>query len=244
MNTSFKIYASLVIILALFAGLSVIYASPQLLPTEELPASKSALALINAAMMIFAYGGLGLLGLKLSKKLGFRDIWDKNVSNKQRFLVPAVIGGGIGAFFILADMTMSQFHSMGALPHPDFPLSVIASITAAIGEEVIFRLFFIPFWLWLLSWAIFKKRYLNQLFWIVSGISALAFAFGHIPSVMALLGLENINQIPPSMMAEIVVLNVVISIPAAYYFRKYGFLAAVGIHFWTDIIWHVIYGLL
>jgi len=24
---------------------------------------------------------------------------------------------------------------------------------------------------------------------------------------------------------------------------KYGFLAAVGIHFWTDVIWHVICGM-
>jgi hypothetical protein len=39
-------------------------------------------------------------------------------------------------------------------------------------------------------------------------------------------------------------LNWVISIFAAYYFRKYGFLAAVGIHFWTDIIWHVIWGII
>jgi hypothetical protein len=25
---------------------------------------------------------------------------------------------------------------------------------------------------------------------------------------------------------------------------KYGFLAAVGIHFWTDVIWHVIWGMI
>ncbi len=29
-----------------------------------------------------------------------------------------------------------------------------------------------------------------------------------------------------------------------YYFRKYGFLAAAGIHFWTDISWHVVYGMI
>ena len=27
------------------------------------------------------------------------------------------------------------------------------------------------------------------------------------------------------------------------YFRKYGFLAPVGIHFWADIVWHVLWGL-
>jgi len=29
-----------------------------------------------------------------------------------------------------------------------------------------------------------------------------------------------------------------------YYFRKFGFLAAVGIHFWADVIWHVIWGMI
>jgi len=45
-------------------------------------------------------------------------------------------------------------------------------------------------------------------------------------------------------MFEIFLLNGVLSLFAAHYFRQYGFLAAVGIHFWTDIIWHVIWGLI
>ncbi len=36
---------------------------------------------------------------------------------------------------------------------------------------------------------------------------------------------------------------VLISIFGAYYFKKYGFFAPVGIHFWTDIVWHVLWGL-
>jgi hypothetical protein len=43
-------------------------------------------------------------------------------------------------------------------------------------------------------------------------------------------------------MAEIILLNGVISFFAACYFRKYGFLAAAGIHFWADVVWHVIFG--
>ncbi|GAJ13005.1 unnamed protein product, partial [marine sediment metagenome] len=38
---------------------------------------------------------MGFLGLKLSSKLGFADIWDLRVSNKQRFLIPALVGGVI-----------------------------------------------------------------------------------------------------------------------------------------------------
>ncbi|GAG07802.1 unnamed protein product, partial [marine sediment metagenome] len=84
----------------------------------------------------------------------------------------------------------------------------------------------------------------NQVFWVVSIFSALAFALGHFPSVMILFGLNTIQEIPFTLISEIILLNGVISIFAAYYFRKYGFLAAVGIHFWTDIIWHVLWGMI
>ena len=64
----------------------------------------------------------------------------------------------------------------------------------------------------------------------------LAFAFGHIPSVMLLFGLKTIGEIPPALMSEIIFLNSAVSIFAAYFFRKFGFLDPVGIHFWTDIV--------
>jgi len=244
-DLSIKTYIALIIALAILAAINIFL--PQgsflpILPEEELPAPKPVLALVNAVIMLVLYGGLGFLGLKLSQKLGFADIWDSKVTNKQRLLIPAFIGLGIGVFFIFADAVLSQFHTLGPLPHPPFPASLVASAVAGIGEEIIFRLFFIPFWVWLISYVILKKRWQNQIFWIVAIFSALAFAFGHMPSVMLLFGLKKINQIPPALMSEIILLNGVLSLFAAYYFRKFGFLAAVGIHFWTDVIWHVIRG--
>ncbi len=59
---------------------------------------------------------------------------------------------------------------------------------------------------------------------------------------MLLFGLKTVSKIPLALMSEIIILNGVLSLFAAYYFRKYGFLAAVGIHFWTDMVWHVVWG--
>lgn len=241
---SLKIYIGLIITLAILAAVNVFLLQGAFYPTQELPASKPVLALANAAIMLILYGGLGFLGLKLSSKLGFVDIWDLEVSNKQRFLIPALVGGGIGIFFILADVIFSKFHTLGPIPHPPFPASLVASVTAGIGEEVIFRLFFISFWVWLISYVILKKRWQNQVFWVVSIFSALAFALGHFPSVMILFGFDTIQEIPFVLISEIIFLNGVVSLLAVYYFRKFGFLAAVGIHFWTDIIWHVIWGII
>lgn len=242
---SFKIYFGLVVALAFFAAINVFL--PQgdflpLLPEEEFAVSKQVLALVNAATMLILYGGLGFIGLKLSQKLGFLELWDYNISNRQRFLIPAVIGVGLGIFFIIVDVIFSQFHVLGPLPHPPFPTSLVASITAAIGEEIIFRLFLISFCVWLISHMLLKKRWQDQVFWIATIISALAFSFGHIPSVMLLFGMERIGEIPLPLLFEIFLLNGALSIFAAYYFRKFGFLAPVGIHFWADVVWHVIWG--
>lgn len=246
-SISIKIYIGLIITLAILAAINIFL--PQgsflpILPEQELPAPKPVLALVNAAIMLILYGGLGFLGLKLSQKLGFADIWDTKISKRQRFLIPALIGTGIGVFFIIADAILSQFHTLGAFPHPPFPTSLATSAVAGIGEELIFRLFFISFWVWLISYVILKKRWQNQIFWIVTIFSALAFAAGHIPSVMILLGLNTVNEIPLALMSEIILLNGVVSLFAAYYFRKYGFLADVGIHFWTDVVWHVVWGVI
>ena len=246
-SLSIKIYIGLIIALAILAAINIFL--PQgsflpILPEQELPASKPVLALVNAVIMLILYGGLGFLGLKLSQELGFADIWDSKVSNKQRFLIPALVGVAIGVFFIFADAILSQCHTLGPLPHPTFPTSLVASAVAGIGEELIFRLFFISFWVWLISYVILKKKLQTQIFWIVVIFSSLAFAAGHIPSVMILLGLNAVNEIPFPLMTEIILLNGVLSLFAAYYFRKFGFFAAVGIHFWTDVIWHVIWGVI
>lgn len=246
LTPSYLIYAVLIITLAILSAINIFMPQGSFLPAlseQELPASKPVLAAVNACIMLVVYGGLGFLGLKLSHKIGFADLWDSKVTNRQRFLIPAIIGTGIGIFFILADAALSSFHTLGPIPHPPFPTSLVATAVAGIGEELIFRLFFISFWVWLISYVILKNKFQNQIFWIISIFSAAAFAIGHIPSVMMLYGLSNIGEIPIALMVEIFLLNGAVSIFAAYYFRKYGFLAPVGIHFWTDIVWHVIRGL-
>jgi hypothetical protein len=245
LSPSLKIYILLVLVLALsnaFQAYFQVYQS--FMPPAELPAPPLVLALANAGIAIFLYGGLGFIGLKLAERLGFAGIWESDVTNRQRFVVPALIGAICGVFLIISDLIFSPFNGIGRFVHPPFPSSMLASLSAGIGEEIIFRLFFIPFWVWLISIIILRGRRQNQVFWIISKISALAFALGHLPSLMILYGFKSVGDISPVLIIEIILLNGIISMLAAYYMRKFGFLAAAGIHFWTDIVWHVVWGVL
>lgn len=242
LSKSKKIYFVLILILAICASVSIYLPYSGMLEMGELPASKPIMAAVSFLVVFILYGGFGLIGLKLSKKLGFPDLWDKNINNKQRLLLPLIGGVIIGFIFIVSDQIFSAAFGIGTIPHPDFPFSIIASISAGIGEELMFRLFFISFWVWLISKIILRGRWQNGIFWIIAVLSGLLFAAGHIPSVLVIYGFENVTQIPAALLAEIFILNTALSLPAAYYFRKYGILAAMGLHLWTDIFWHVIYG--
>ena len=78
----------------------------------------------------------------------------------------------------------------------------------------------------------------------VAGLFRLGCVYIRKPLTGMLFGLNNINEIPLALLGEIILLNGVLSLFAANYFRKFGFLAAVGIHFWADVIWHVIWGVI
>jgi hypothetical protein len=243
-STSTRIYIVLVLMLAVSNAIQVLLPSYQsLVPSASLPAPVYVIALLKAGIGIVLYGGLGYLGLVLTRCLGFTDIYESGVTNGQRFLVPGLIGAASGVFLIIGDIVFSNFNGIGRLQHPPFPSSIFASISAGIGEEIIFRLFFISFWVWFVSRVILRGRGQGPVFWVITGFSALAFALGHLPSVMLIYNFNSFNDVTPGLLAEIVLLNGAVSVFAAYYMRKYGFLAAVGIHFWTDIVWHVVWGL-
>ena len=246
LSISTKIFFSLVLVYAILGATYVFLPAINTLPvsTQSLPAPKIVVALVSFVAILVIYGGLGFVGLILSRKIGFADVWEKKVTNKERFITPAFVGLALGVFFIVIDRLVSPFTLFGGLPHPAFPASLVASVTAAVGEETMFRLFFISFWVWLISHVVLKQRGKNIVFWIIAIWSAVAFSAGHLPSVMIMKGLATPSQIPPLVLGEIFLLNSTLSIPAAYFFRKNGILAAMGIHFWADVIWHVVYGLI
>jgi membrane protease YdiL (CAAX protease family) len=244
LTPSLRIFLLVDIILAILTVVYVLLDQYPALPGQNLPAPLLVLAAVSAAGIFILYGALGLAGLILASRLGLPGIWDEKVTNRERFLVPAIAGVVIGILFIAADLVLRNFNTLGAIPHPPFPSSIIASATAGIGEEMIFRLFLIPFLAWLVSVKILKGRWQSQVFWGAAVVSALVFGLGHLPALMILFGLTSFQEIPAIFLAEVLLLNGVFSLAAAWFLKKSGFPAAVGVHFWTDVVWHVVFGAL
>lgn len=247
MNTKTRSTITFFILVVLLAAASALNTFlPQgkigtLMPESQIP--KWQMALAGAGINGVAYGLLGFLGLLLWRKLDLPEIWDKTVTNRQRFLIPAITGGALGIVLIIGDLIFSRFNGIGRMMHPPFPTSFVAALSAGIGEEMLFRLFFISFWTWLVGKIILRGRGLMIVYWVFSTFSACVFAASHLPSLMFILGVSSPAQFSPVLLFEILLLNGLISIVAAYYFKKYGYLAPVGVHFWTDIVWHMLWGL-
>ncbi len=241
-SATIGIFVGLVVCLAALTGIGIFLPQADIAATQTLQIPKPVFAAVVALGTLVMYGGLGYLGLVLSQKVGFAGLWPKEIPLSRRLLIPTLVGAILGVFFILADGLLSQWHPFGKLPHPPFPTSLVASATAGIGEELIFRLFFISFWVWLVSDILLKKRWKTPIFWIVAVMSAFAFASAHLPSLMFLFGMKSPGDVPPALMAELLLINGTLSIIAAYYMKTCGLIAAISVHFWADVIWHVVWG--
>lgn len=240
---SWSIYLGTIGVLALLAILMPFLPNHTALQVSPAPPAWQ-LALANLALVVVLYGSLGALGLILMQRLGWPGIWEARLSLNQRLYFPALTGLAVGLFFILVDRWIGRSLVLGFPLHPPFPTSLAAALSAGIGEELLFRLFMISFWVWLFSKVLLKNRAQSVIFWLVSLFSALLFAAAHLPSILFLAGADSPAALSPLLLFEIFLLNGVLSLGAAYWLRRSGFLAAVGVHLGTDLVWHVIWGLL
>lgn len=117
------IFAGLLLALAFLSALSLFLPQGTFLPLpeEELVFPLPVLALINGVGIIIIYGGLGWLGLNLARKLGFPELYDEKVTNKERFFYPGLAGVAIGAFLSLLIWRRPGFTLWGGSRTRRFP---------------------------------------------------------------------------------------------------------------------------
>jgi hypothetical protein len=202
------------------------------------------LGLINGGIVLVAYGALGAVGIWLGHKAGLPGVYRPGAGWRNWIWRPLVYGLVVGILMVLGDSVFAALGNGEGLAHPPFPLSLIASASAGIGEEVIFRGFVVGLWAFLLTRVLKGERRTGVVLWIANILAALAFAAGHLPAAMAMFGVQSPLELSGIVLAEILVLNCLVALVAGERTMRDGLVAAMGVHFWADIVWHVLWPLI
>ena len=242
------VFLVLLVVYALCAFLTYALFTDQLaavagVPMPDMGVSNAVVGLANAGIVFVLYGILGLAGYWFARKLELPGIFSEDGNWRRWALIPFVLGALCGLVLILGDLVFAPINGFGRLPHPAFPLSILASLSAGIGEEIAFRGFVFGLWGSLLNWAFRRFNGRTAALWIANMIAALAFGASHLGTVMALTKATTPADLNPVFLAEIFLLNGIVGLVAGEQYMKAGLIAAGGVHFWTDIVWHVLWGL-
>ena len=184
-------------------------------------------------------GLAGLVGVWLSHRAGFPAALDPRISNRQRFLYPALIGLGLGLVLVVREQFtggIGIFLEQTGLPafNAPFPGSLLFYTGGAIIVEVIYRLLPIPLVLWLFLKVVRGQRAQNRAFWVLALLTS---------------AIEPVSQELGLLQAGLLVIFVVhfatgyaFNFVQAAMFRRYGFLAALTVRWAVYLVWHIIYG--
>jgi len=242
------VFAGLLLLYALSAFLTYTFFMDQMalsagVPLPETEISPLVLGLAYAGIVIVFYGLLGLIGSWFATRLGLPGIYSLDGNIRRWFVIPLAIGIACGLLITLGDLLFSSINGFGRLVHPPFPVSILASVAAGIGEEILFRGFVFGLWAVLLNWLFKRFNRRSLALWSANLIAALAFGASHLGTLFVLTGSSTLNELNPILLMEVFLLNGMIGLAAGDRYMKDGLVAAVGVHFWTDIVFHVIWGL-
>jgi membrane protease YdiL (CAAX protease family) len=213
------------------------------IPMPDMGVSDSVLGLANAGIVLVLYGILGLVGYWFARKLDLPGIFSEDGNWRRWFFIPLMLGLICGVALVIADVLFASINDFGRFPHPTFPVSILASLSAGIGEEIAFRGFVFGLWGLILNWLLKRFNGRTVAVWIANVFAALAFGAGHLGTVMVLTGATSLAELSPILLVEVFLLNGVIGLIAGERYMKDGLVAAAGVHFWTDVVFHVFWGL-
>lgn len=214
------------------------------IPMPQMPASNAVMGLANAGIVLVVYGLLGLAGFWFARKLGLPGIFSEDGNWRRWFVLPLLLGLACGVLLVIADLIFAPINGFGPMVHPQFPMSILASLSAGIGEEIMFRGFVFGLWGVILNWLLKRFNGRTVALWGANVIAALAFGAGHLGTLLFLTGASSLAELNPVLVVEIFLLNGIIGLIAGQRYMKDGLVAAAGVHFWTDVVFHVVWGLM
>jgi len=201
------------------------------------------------------YGVLAGIGLFLAGRIGlglpFVEGWLRKERTGYRFqkvlVISVVIGVAVGLILlgigrlVFMPLLTAQLDSLGiSIPEDVTPPAwqgFLASFSAGITEEVIFRLFGLTLLAWLGSLVSrdSEGRPSPVVFWIANILIAVAFGLAHLP-ITATVGLP----LTPLVIVRAITLNGIGGLISGWLYRQYGLESAVLAHFSCDVVLHVL----
>jgi len=232
----------LLVFLAFALGLPNQFMAAQEIPEPFASMPGWLLGLANAGIVLVVYGLLGMAGYWFARKLSLPGIYREGAGWRHWVVAPMAIGAAVGIALIVGDALFAWVaEDWTGFPHPEFPLSIIASATAGIGEEILFRLFVMGLWAFLLDLALRKWNARRVALWAGNVIAALAFGVAHLPATMMATGVASPVDLPTVAIVEVFVLSGLVGVVVGERYMREGLIAAVGIHFWADVVWHILW---
>lgn len=222
LSSSMKTYAGIVV--ALIILLVIILA----LEVDATVSAAQRPLLTWPVLLVIAL--LGLVGVWLSERTGFFDIWDARVAVKHKLFFPLLLGTAIGVAFALLEL----FHVLPDPDGPPFPASIPFFLYGGVASEILYRLFPVPLLIWLISNLLLRGRAQEPLFWTAAALSSLLEPLSQIGAAL-LLGMTGGLGL-----AMVFGLVFVTNLVLAYLFRKFGFGASVVMRLAFYLVWHII----
>jgi hypothetical protein len=205
----------------------------------------------------------GLAGVWLAQQTGFPEMLEPGISNRQRFLLPLVVGMSFGLLEILADrltgmtkLFMELMHLR--IFHVGFPASALVYPGGAIIVEILYRLLPLPLIMgvcygtaWLVRRSrgsvqtVTNQRSKDLTFWVAASILSW-FEPVTQSGVLGLIlpGREFRFRGHEDMVMYEMLSGYSFNLLQAYFFRRFGFLACLSMRVGMYLVWHVLWGYL
>ncbi len=249
----FKIYVLLVLAATTATGLNTLMGASSYFMTGFLDLSVYARTLMDMVIMFFLYGLLGLFGFKLAGEIGLPGVWSVQYPGLIDYLEPAFAGIAVGLIFIFLESGFAGLHGLGYFAGPGFPHSLFALITGAVAEEILYRLFLIPVLVAVIL-AYRQQRFSGEaipkgkkglsgsIYWPAAAAAGIIYTLAHGFDMIVSLEEISLTQLPPLVWLQVLLMNLVLALAAAWQFRRRGYLAAVMFHAWFGLVWYIIRG--
>lgn len=175
---------------------------------------------------------LGIPFLFLQSKAKLPNFFDREISNKQRFLIPILIGFVFGILDVIVIKGIMHPEPYSELPPflQPFPYSIFLYGSGAFEIEVFYRLIPLTLLLFLGKWLA-NGKYFTSFFWIAIIVTSLREPIEQLPSEGTILIIYSLLS------------GFLMNFLQAIYFTKAGFLASLSIRLGHYLFWHILLGI-